>query len=843
MSEVPVPRSMPTPGSTVLSRRGVLRATAVAGAAAVGAAAGVSFGTGTALAARADTGVSAYPFPLTAVRLLPGPFADNTARTHSYLTYLDADRLLHMFRVTAGLASTATPCGGWESPDTELRGHSTGHVLTALAQAYASTGTTSFKTKGDYLVTELAKCQARATAMGFNTGYLSAYPESLIDRVEARSSVWAPYYTLHKILAGLLDMNLLAGNAQALDVLTRMAAWVKFRNDRLTLTQRQNMLDTEFGGMNEVLTNLYQVTGDPNHLITAQYFDHAEIFDPLAAGTDALNGYHANTQIPKAVGAIREYHATGTTRYRDIATTFWNIVTGHHSYVIGGNSNGEYFKAPDRIASELSDTTTECCNSYNMLKLTRQLFFTNPARGVEFMDYYERTLYNHILASQDPGSAHGFQCYYVPLRSGGIKTYSNDYNSFVCCHGTGMESNTKYGESIYFFAADTLYVNLFIASVLTWSARGVSIRQDTTFPTVPSTRLTITGSGAFTLKVRIPSWTSGAQIQVNGVVQSIAVTPGGFATVTRTWASGDVVDVSLPMVLTREATPDNPAVQAVTVGPILLAGGYATTNLSTMPTLNPATIQATTTPLRYTATASTGAVTLAPFYQTHGQRYSVYWNVTAAPPPAFVAHYPFNETSGTSAADATGNGKTATLAGGAGWTAGRTGNAVNLSGSGAYVALPAAILAGATATTIAVWVRLDAATAWTRVFDFGSGPGTNMFLTPVSSSGTARFAITTTGAAGEQRVNAAAALPVGVWTHVAVTLSGGVGILYLNGIESARNGALTLRPSDLGATTQNWIGRSQYSGDPYLDGAVDALRVYGRVLSAAEIADLYATGL
>src|SRR6185312_12444872 len=207
-------------------------------------------------------------------------------------------------------------------------------------------------------------------------------------------------------MAGLLDMNLLAGNAQAMTVLTGMAAWVKFRNDRLTLTQRQNMLDTEFGGMNEVLTNLYQATGDPNHLTTAQYFDHAEIFDPLASNVDNLNGYHANTQIPKALGAIREYHATGTTRYRDIATNFWRMVLDHHTYAIGGNSNGEYFQTPDAIASQLSDTTCEVCNTYNMLKLTRQLFFTNPAP--EYMDYYELALFNQILGEQDPNSSHGF---------------------------------------------------------------------------------------------------------------------------------------------------------------------------------------------------------------------------------------------------------------------------------------------------------------------------------------------------------------------------------------------------------------------------------------------------
>ncbi|XVS62342.1 beta-L-arabinofuranosidase domain-containing protein [Actinosynnema sp. CA-299493] len=791
--------------------------------------------------ARPDTGASAHAFPLGAVTLLAGPFQTNTSRTHAYLKFLDADRLLHTFRLNVGLPSSAAACGGWESPTTELRGHSTGHVLTALAQAYASTGDTAFRSKGDHLVTQLAACQDRAQAAGFTTGYLSAFPESFIDRVEARQQVWAPYYTLHKVMAGLLDMNLLAGNAQALTVLTRMAAWVGLRNGRLTLAQRQAMLKTEFGGMNEVLTNLYQVTGDPAHLTAAQHFDHAEVFDPLAANTDALNGYHANTQIPKALGAIREYHATGLTRYRDIATNFWNIVVGSHTYAIGGNSNGEYFKAPGRIASELSDSTCECCNSYNMLKLTRQLFRTDPR--AHYFDFHEKALYNHLLGGQNPSSAHGHHSYYVPLRPGGQRTYSNDYQDFTCCHGTGMETNTKHADSIYFHAGATLYVNLFIASALTWPGRGITVRQDTGFPESAATRLTVTGSGQIDLRVRVPSWAAGAQLKLNGVVQDVATVPGTYARLDRTWSSGDVVDLSLPMALTREPARDNPAVQAVKHGPIVLAGGYGTTNLTSMPALQPGTLRATTTPLRYTATASTGQVTLLPFYQLHGQRYTVYWNVADTPaPPPFIAHYPFDEAAGSVAADATGNGRTATLAGGARWTTGRTGSAVDLGGAGEHVLLPAGLLVGATAFSVATWVWLGAVTTWARVFDFGAGANAYLFLTPRSSAGGARFAITTGGSGAEQRVDAPSPLPSGAWTHVAVTQTGNLGVLYVNGVEVARNTALTVRPAALGSTTQNWIGRSQYAGDPYLDGAVDGFRVHGRALTAAEVADLHATG-
>ena len=797
---------------------------------------GTSVGVAAALlpefASAADIGVSVLPFPLSAVTLQPGPFQANRDRTLSYLSFVDADRLLHTFRLNVGLASSAQPVGGWETPTTELRGHSTGHLLTALAQAYASTGNTTYKTKGDYIVSVLAQCQSRAAQAGFNTGYLSAYPESFIDRVEARQTVWAPYYTLHKIMQGLLDMHLLAGNAQALSVLTAQAAWVKFRNDRLTLTQRQNMLDTEFGGMNEVLANLFLLTGNANHLTTAQYFDHAEIFDPLAANQDRLQGYHANTQIPKAIGAIREFHATGTTRYRDIAVNFWDIVLRAHTYAIGGNSNGEYFQTPNAIASQLSDSTCETCNTYNMLKLTRQLFFTNPTR-LDYLDYYEKGLFNQILGQQNPSSAHGFVAYYQPLRPGGIKTYSNDYNSFTCDHGTGMESNTMYQNSIYYVSTDgnTLYVNLFIASTLTWAARGITLRQETTWPESPTSRLTVvSGSGTFTMRVRVPGWAPGTQVRVNGALQ-----PSGV--ITRTWATGDVIDISTPMALSFEATPDNPNVKAVKHGPIVLAGAYGTNNLTSMPSLTQSSVTATATPLQYTATASTGGVTLFPFYKMHGQRYNVYWNIAGGPLPAFVAHYQFNETAGTSAADATGNGKTATVNGGGTWIAGRIGNAVNLSGTSQYVSIPAGILAGASACTIATWVRLDTIANWVRVFDLGTGTTANMFLTARSSSNTARFAITSSGAGGEQRINAPAALPTGAWTHVAVTLSGSTGILYVNKAEVAR-ASITLTPASLGSTSQNWVGRSQYSGDPFLDGAVDDFRLYSRALSASEISAL-----
>ncbi|HWI59158.1 MAG TPA: beta-L-arabinofuranosidase domain-containing protein, partial [Bacillota bacterium] len=334
----------------------------------------------------------AAPFDLQQVRLLDGPFREAMLRDKAYLLSLDPDRLLHTFRVNAGLPSSAQPYGGWEEPKCELRGHSVGHYLSACALMYASTGEEALKQRANLLVAELAKCQAAAPQQGFHPGYLSAFPESFIDRVEARQSVWAPWYTLHKIYAGLLDTYQLCGNPQALEVLARAADWIQYRVDHLSEAQMQKSLDTEFGGMNEVLANLYAVTGNPQHLRLARAFDHQRLFEPLAQREDRLDGLHANTQIPKMIGAAREYELTGETRYRDIAEYFWQRVAQRRSYVIGGHSDGEHFFPVTDFAKHLSPATTETCNTYNMLKLTRHLFGWEP--NAQLMDFYERALYN-----------------------------------------------------------------------------------------------------------------------------------------------------------------------------------------------------------------------------------------------------------------------------------------------------------------------------------------------------------------------------------------------------------------------------------------------------------------
>ncbi|MFD6563811.1 beta-L-arabinofuranosidase domain-containing protein [Micromonospora profundi] len=630
-----------------ISRRRVLQA---AGATAViSATGGTLLGAGPAAAAvvppaRADLGVGAYPFELGQVRLTSGRWLDNQNRTLNYLRFVDVDRLLYNFRANHRLSTNgAAANGGWDAPSFPFRTHMQGHFLTAWAHGYAVLGDTTCRDKANYMVAELAKCQANNGAAGFGAGYLSGFPESDFTALEARtlSNGNVPYYCIHKTLSGLLDVWRYTGNTQARSVLLALAGWVDARTSRLSSSQMQSMLGTEFGGMNEVLTDIYQQTGDARWLTTAQRFDHASVFNPLAANQDQLNGLHANTQVPKWVGAAREFKATGTTRYRDIASNAWNITVGAHTYVIGGNSQAEHFRAPNAIAGYLSNDTCEQCNTYNMLKLTRELWLLDPNR-TDYFDFYERALINHLIGGQNPADSHGHITYFTPLRPGGRRgvgpawgggTWSTDYNSFWCCQGTGLEINTKLMDSIYFYNGTTLTVNLFVPSVLTWSQRGVTVTQTTSYPVSDSTTLTLSGtmSGSWSIRVRIPAWTSGATISVNGVAQSVTTTPGSYATITRTWAAGDTITVRLPMRVIMRAANDNASVAAVTYGPSVLCGNYGNTALNALPSLAVSSIARTSTSsLAFTATANGATVNLGPFQDAHGFNYTVYWNTSGS---------------------------------------------------------------------------------------------------------------------------------------------------------------------------------------------------------------------
>jgi len=589
------------------------------------------------------------PFPLSDVRLLDGPFRDAMLRDQKYLLSLDPDRLLHTFRLNVGLPSSAQPLGGWEEPKCELRGHSLGHYLSALSLMYASTGDGAFKRRVDHIIAELAICQSHSVSAGFHEGYLSAFPESFIVRVEQRQKVWAPWYTLHKIMAGLFDANRLCGNTQALEVLANMANWVKFRVDRLSHEQMQKSLDTEHGGMNEVLANLYAVTGNTNYLALSAAFNHEKVLDPLAHGEDRLDGIHANTQIPKIIGAEREYELTGDPQFLTVANTFWDSVALRRAYVIGGHSDHEHFFSTNDFANHLSPETCETCNTYNMLKLTRELFALQPEPAK--MDFYERALFNHILASQDPET--GMFVYFPSLKPGHFKVYSKPEDSFWCCVGTGMENHSKYGETIYFHAADSLYVNLFIASELSWKEKGLVIRQETGFPENDTTTLKLKAEKpvSFALKIRQPAWAvDGLFLAINGEKQPMKSSPGSYFTVSREWRDGDRIEIRLPMRLHTEPLPGVSNEVALLYGPIVLAGKMGTnampspfikrqTELSRLPApaapvfvceaekllehVQPVSGQTLT--FRTQGIGRPEDVTLIPFYRMHRERYSVYW--------------------------------------------------------------------------------------------------------------------------------------------------------------------------------------------------------------------------
>ena len=588
----------------------------------------------------------ARPFDLDRVRLHPGPFLDALEVNRRFLLAQDENRLLHMFRSTAGLPSTAEPLGGWEAPVNELRGHYVGHYLSAVAKMSQSLGDSVLKARGDRIVTELAKCQQQ-----LGNGYLSAFPEEFFDRLRDGKPVWAPFYTLHKIMAGLLDMHTLANNAQALDVLQGMARWTGRWAQPLGDEHMARVLEREYGGMNEMLYNLAAVTGRDGYKDLAHRFDHERFFAPLAQGRDELKGLHANTNIPKVVGAARRYELTGELRYRRIAEYFWRQVTTQRAYCTGGTSNGEGWNAePGVLSTELSGYTQEDCTTYNMLKLTRHIFgwTADPACA----DFYERALFNGIIGSQHPRD--GEKLYYVNLAAGLWKLFGTPGQDYWCCTGTMSESFSQFGDSIYFHDDAGVYVNLFIASELNWSERGVRLVQETQFPEEEGTTLRIQTAKPvrFALRIRVPYWaTHGGTAVLNGHGLDGFAAPGGYYVLDRTWRNGDTVAVKLPIGLHLHAMPDDPTLAAVMYGPLVLAGRLGTEGLTpdvlrAEPT-KPRTIpeykgQPIPAPelraqgaervagrgLEFRAAGEKGAVTLVPFHTIFDERYAIYWRLT-----------------------------------------------------------------------------------------------------------------------------------------------------------------------------------------------------------------------
>ncbi len=586
--------------------------------------------------------IRAYAFDMPDVQLLDGPFLHARDLDAAYVLSLDVDRLLHCFRINAGLPSSAKPLGGWEEPKCEVRGHFVGHYLSACALLYASTGDERFKKRAEQLVAGMAECQAKV-----GSGYLSAYPEEFIDRVETQRQVWAPYYTLHKILAGLLDVYVHCGSQMALDVCEKFGDWVVERNGKLTDEQMQKMLGNEHGGMNEVLANLYGVTGEAKYLEAARRFNHMAVIGPATQRQDKLTGLHANTQIPKFVGTAREYELTGDEAMRTASEFFWNTVAKERSYVIGGHSDGEMFTPKERLSEAFGPSTTETCNTYNMLKLTRHLYEWTADPG--YADYYERALLNHILCSQNPKD--GMMCYYVPLRSGSHKVYNDQTDSFWCCTGTGVENHAKYNDSIYFHDGgnEQLFVNLFIASEVNWKAKGVRVRQETRFPETAESELILKTEKPvkFRLAVRRPAWAvKGFAVAINGTQQLTETIPGQYVVLEREWADGDRVSLSMPFSLRTEGFKDNPKRFAFLDGPVVLSAevkpgkvfpAIVSETEDVTAALKPVSGKASTftvpgSLLRVPGQSNVADLVLEPFYKMHeGRSYMVYWDRYTVP--------------------------------------------------------------------------------------------------------------------------------------------------------------------------------------------------------------------
>jgi len=588
------------------------------------------------------------PFPMKQVRLGRGPCTAAMEADRKYLHSLPPDRLLHTFRINAKIASSADPLGGWEAPDCELRGHyAGGHYLSAVALMYASTGDDDLKKNGDVVVAELAKCQK-----GLNDGgYLSAFPVEFFDRLRNREKVWAPFYTIHKIMAGLLDMYLYTGNEQALELVEKMAGWTAGYTGSLSYDHMQRILGTEYGGMGEVLSNLYAVTGKPYYLHVAQRFDKKWFFDPLASHRDELKGLHVNTHIPQVIAAARYYELTGDRYYRDIAEYFWDEVVSERSYCTGGTSNRESWNTdPGKLAAELSTNTTEDCCAYNMMKLTRHLFGWSP--DARYMDYYERLVFNHRLGTINPED--GTMMYYLPLASGYWKTFGKPYDSLWCCTGTGSEEYAKLTDTIYFHDDDSLYVNLYIDSNLEWLEKGLHIKQETRFPEQPGTTITISAKNPqrFELNLRIPYWAQGGSVKLNGAALQAFSSPSSYLTLNRVWKAGDKIELNLPMGLHVDSMPDDQSMQAMMYGPLVLAGRFDAVSKEMLygdyepkpdDQYKVAEIVADANkptawvevdnrqPLTFSAVGQSKPISLVPLYQIINQRYAVYWKVNTKP--------------------------------------------------------------------------------------------------------------------------------------------------------------------------------------------------------------------
>ncbi len=484
-----------------------------------------------------------------------------------YLKSLDADRLLRGFCDIAGRKMNAEKYGGWETSN--IQGHTLGHYLTAVSQAYASSGDKEFKEISDYMISVLKDCQLK-------NGYLHAIPESHYDKLEKgdTSDTWVPWYSMHKILAGLVDVYTFTENKDALKIASNLGDWVYSHTSKWTEETQQTVLNIEYGGMNDCLYNLYKYTKNENHLSAAQSFDEASLFDLLYKGEDILNGKHANTTIPKIIGALNRYTVTGEEYYLQVAVNFWEIVIQNHTYITGGNSEWEHFGEPKVLDAERTSCNCETCNTYNMLKLTRTLFKITGDK--KYSDYYENTFINAILSSQNPET--GMTTYFQPMATGFFKVYSSPTDHFWCCTGSGMENFSKLGDSIYFHSDDSIFVNRYTSSSIKWEEKGIIITQNADLPTVT---FTISGLADAKIVLRVPDWCEeNPTVKINGNMQEIKV-KDGFVILDKVWNDEDVIEYTMDMKVTVHPLPDNENAVAFKYGPWVLSADMGTKNMET----------------------------------------------------------------------------------------------------------------------------------------------------------------------------------------------------------------------------------------------------------------------
>jgi hypothetical protein len=605
----------------------------------------------------------ARPIPLRDVRLTGGPLKQAQDQNGRYLLSLSPDRMMAFLRKAAGLEPKAEGYGGWDGDDRQLTGHIAGHYLSGVSLMFAATGDRRFKERADHLVSELAAVQAK-----HGDGYIGAQTDRAkkpgkvlygeIAAGDIRSSgfdlngMWSPWYVQHKIFAGLRDAYRFAGSGAALEVEAKFAAWAEGVLAKLDDGQIQKILGTEFGGMNEVLVDLYLDTGEARWLRLADRFEHRAIVEPLARGEDILRGKHGNTLVPKLLGSLARYVAAGNAADSAAATFFWERVALHHSFATGGHGRNEYFGEPDKLDDMIEGRTAETCNVYNMIKMTRALFALDPQ--IRYADFHERALFNHILGSMDP--ADGATCYMVPVGQGVTREYQDMQQDFTCCVGSGMESHALHGDGLYYESGDTLWVNIYAPSTAEWASAGVRLTMTATFPEGETAGLELKMRKArrFTVALRRPSWAGeGFAVTVNGRPVKDPGPAGSYIRLDRKWKTGDKIALTLPKALRLEPLPGNPDRAAIMWGPLVLAG-----DLGAIPQRRPRqksgeapapAAPRPTTPVLVTAAASAGDwvkpaegrpgvfrtdgvgrdqdIDLVPFYRLHRRVYASYWDI------------------------------------------------------------------------------------------------------------------------------------------------------------------------------------------------------------------------